>query len=363
KLLLLYYTIYRAKLSIYSVNLKGAKPVFRSPRRRFLGVRCRLPEISDENIFPQTIKGLPDKTVRKGKVHPDMAVSMERSAVLPDHAHFYPGTLKRFNIFSMFPAPLRTVQKKHIGTLRHGGFHTRKMLLNESYRIFQIIIQNLAEFIQPFPALRAVGRDQGMHGKHVHGVIVSSRACFCCAVPEIRIVDYVRGSHKTGQVEGFGGSVHGNRAHSRVFGDHLRGDMAESGHGEIRPDFVGDHVHIIFPVQLHQPGNLFPLPYASCRIVGRTEDSRVYVSAGEFFFQIFIINTPDSLLILNKRIEDKIYSVIFRTVSKTYIDRKSTRLNSSHVSISYAVFCLKKKTNICMRVSAWIVSATAAQSW
>src|SRR5699024_12728631 len=26
------------------------------------------------------------------------------------------------------------------------------------------------------------------------------------------------------------------------------------------------------------------------------------------------------------------------------IDRKSTRLNSSHVSISYAVFCLKKKS-------------------
>src|SRR5207249_6645018 len=26
------------------------------------------------------------------------------------------------------------------------------------------------------------------------------------------------------------------------------------------------------------------------------------------------------------------------------LDRKSTRLNSSHVSISYAVYCLKKKT-------------------
>src|SRR5207253_8925029 len=26
------------------------------------------------------------------------------------------------------------------------------------------------------------------------------------------------------------------------------------------------------------------------------------------------------------------------------VDRKSTRLNSSHVAISYAVFCLKKKT-------------------
>src|SRR5207249_5423983 len=28
------------------------------------------------------------------------------------------------------------------------------------------------------------------------------------------------------------------------------------------------------------------------------------------------------------------------------LDRKSTRLNSSHVSISYAVFCLKKENNL-----------------
>src|SRR5690606_42111020 len=31
--------------------------------------------------------------------------------------------------------------------------------------------------------------------------------------------------------------------------------------------------------------------------------------------------------------------------SSESIDRKSTRLNSSHVKISYAVFCLKKKKN------------------
>src|SRR5699024_11224796 len=30
----------------------------------------------------------------------------------------------------------------------------------------------------------------------------------------------------------------------------------------------------------------------------------------------------------------------------TSVDRKSTRLNSSHVSISYAVFCLNKKINL-----------------
>src|SRR3712207_7835228 len=31
------------------------------------------------------------------------------------------------------------------------------------------------------------------------------------------------------------------------------------------------------------------------------------------------------------------------TPGRTYADRKSTRLNSSHANISYAVFCLKKK--------------------
>src|SRR3712207_8674342 len=35
----------------------------------------------------------------------------------------------------------------------------------------------------------------------------------------------------------------------------------------------------------------------------------------------------------------------FPTVTTVrYEDRKSTRLNSSHANISYAVFCLKKKT-------------------
>src|SRR3712207_8383589 len=33
-----------------------------------------------------------------------------------------------------------------------------------------------------------------------------------------------------------------------------------------------------------------------------------------------------------------------RIASRIRTDRKSTRLNSSHANISYAVFCLKKKT-------------------
>src|SRR5437773_7678467 len=37
-------------------------------------------------------------------------------------------------------------------------------------------------------------------------------------------------------------------------------------------------------------------------------------------------------------------------------DRKSTRLNSSHITISYAVFCLKKKTHTRKYGSGYVVS-------
>src|SRR5438067_12593483 len=40
---------------------------------------------------------------------------------------------------------------------------------------------------------------------------------------------------------------------------------------------------------------------------------------------------------------DESYAGTTNPIMMIVIDRKSTRLNSSHVSISYAVFCLKKK--------------------
>src|SRR5690606_41307462 len=42
--------------------------------------------------------------------------------------------------------------------------------------------------------------------------------------------------------------------------------------------------------------------------------------------------------------EDPAGAVAAIGLRKALEDRKSTRLNSSHVKISYAVFCLKKKT-------------------
>ena len=55
---------------------------------------------------------------------------------------------------------------------------------------------------------------------------------------------------------------------------------------------------------------------------------------------IFVLNTTGKL-----KVED-VMTIISLTVTGKEIvskDRKSTRLNSSHTDISYAVFCLKKK--------------------
>src|SRR5256885_13128684 len=41
-----------------------------------------------------------------------------------------------------------------------------------------------------------------------------------------------------------------------------------------------------------------------------------------------------------------LFDVILNKQKAINIDRKSTRLNSSHLVISYAVFCLKKKNKI-----------------
>src|SRR5690606_41721001 len=49
---------------------------------------------------------------------------------------------------------------------------------------------------------------------------------------------------------------------------------------------------------------------------------------------------------VHDQVESEVFDEEFGVVRQRLLvqDRKSTRLNSSHVKISYAVFCLKKKT-------------------
>src|SRR2546422_5898031 len=53
-------------------------------------------------------------------------------------------------------------------------------------------------------------------------------------------------------------------------------------------------------------------------------------------------------------------SATAETLGATLADRKSTRLNSSHGYISYAVFCLKKKKK--QKISLFICTSPSAES-
>src|SRR3712207_8681322 len=44
------------------------------------------------------------------------------------------------------------------------------------------------------------------------------------------------------------------------------------------------------------------------------------------------------------------------------LDRKSTRLNSSHANISYAVFCLKKKIKVAFVLYTFVTSTLSISS-
>src|SRR5699024_1986329 len=59
-----------------------------------------------------------------------------------------------------------------------------------------------------------------------------------------------------------------------------------------------------------------------------------------------LVEARDESQRYQQRIESELQERLSEVKSQEDRDRKSTRLNSSHVSISYAVFCLKKKRKI-----------------
>src|SRR5690625_7033704 len=71
-------------------------------------------------------------------------------------------------------------------------------------------------------------------------------------------------------------------------------------------------------------------PYASAKMISVASDSLFDLAQQIPGFGGVFINDSDQLS-------------IYLTDPAGQKDRKSTRLNSSHVAISYAVFCLKKK--------------------
>src|SRR5699024_11664376 len=89
--------------------------------------------------------------------------------------------------------------------------------------------------------------------------------------------------------------------------------------------------------QVHRDGKIYELNFEkgiaidNIHVIGETDrtGTRINFKADPEIFTETIEYDYD---VLKSRIREL-----------AFLDRKSTRLNSSHVSISYAVFCLKKK--------------------
>src|SRR3712207_8563884 len=100
---------------------------------------------------------------------------------------------------------------------------------------------------------------------------------------------------------------------------------------------------MFFFLMIRRPPRSTLFPYTTLfRSYGESEERLrdVFKQAEENAPSIIFIDEIDS--IASKR-EEVSGDVEKRIVSQ---DRKSTRLNSSHANISYAVFCLKKKKKI-----------------
>src|SRR3712207_8161128 len=67
---------------------------------------------------------------------------------------------------------------------------------------------------------------------------------------------------------------------------------------------------------------------------------------GERIAAAFLTDAGLRVLDRNWRCRDGELDLVVRD-GNALVDRKSTRLNSSHANIAYAGFCLKKKNNTC----------------
>src|SRR3712207_7429544 len=94
---------------------------------------------------------------------------------------------------------------------------------------------------------------------------------------------------------------------------------------------------IFFFLMIRRPPRSTLFPYTTlfrsggvpCGAIGGTEEVMGYIADGTYE-QVGTFNGNPLTMAASR-------------AALTEIDRKSTRLNSSHANISYAVFCLKKK--------------------
>src|SRR5215475_15640740 len=120
-------------------------------------------------------------------------------------------------------------------------------------------------------------------------------------------------------------------------------------HGSIR--FAGSAIEHEKPATIVARG-LIHVPEGRCVFPNLTTNENLDLGSYRFFFndtattEIYTLSLHDALPICRcwrTRSSTSAGETAATRAATPTADRKSTRLNSSHVKISYAVFCLKKK--------------------
>src|SRR5699024_12855423 len=95
-------------------------------------------------------------------------------------------------------------------------------------------------------------------------------------------------------------------------------------------------VTLLFPSYVHQR---YPHSFPT----RRSSDLIRFSNEGQTFRSFEPLNYTEQEYVTYEVKNANNQGIVWNISDVNEIDRKSTRLNSSHVSISYAVFCLKKK--------------------
>ena len=173
----------------------------------------------------QPVKGLLYPREGQGQVHADVAGPVEGAAILPGHAHVPSGLLQLVDGGVVGGAPVGAVQKQHVGALGLGNFHPGEVLGDKAAGEIYVAGDGLPQLVHPVGPFLGVGANQGVHGQHVHGVVVREGAFLVDALPQGFVVDNVVAADEPRQVEGLGGGVESYRALAGVLRDGLQGNV------------------------------------------------------------------------------------------------------------------------------------------
>ena len=139
------------------------------------------------------------------------------------------------------------------------------------------------------------------------------------SVTQSFVVNDVIASDQPRQVEGFGWSIKGDGSHPGIFRNRLGRNVLMTCQIQIRPDFIRNHINIMFPKQFH---GFFKFPAFPCTtgwVVGTAKNRCVDLLFHQFLFHILIVHAPHIVFITNQWTVHQLISCISKGICKSYI--------------------------------------------